>query len=219
MDSGYRKRAGLMASVGLAIPVVTTLTYMLALSALSTDAYYNERWSDVVSVWLTEVIGFAIGMIAALGLASQPGSEKATWNAVACGGLFGIVSTAIGIGLFKGFGTAGDQFDDLTNAIVNLSFFFYFLSKSLIGAGIAGVGVELLRRGAFFGKAVGLLAGLTGLAAVVVNVAAMATGTELVMPGGVTGTLAGATGAVAVLVVTRLPRSVIDKKDGTGTSV
>ncbi|MEO1043688.1 MAG: hypothetical protein AAFX52_15515 [Pseudomonadota bacterium] len=203
MDIGYRQRAGLVASLGLAIPVATTLTYVAALSEVSTEAYYGARWSDVVSVWLTEVIGFSIGIIAALGLASQNGAEKASWNALALGGLFGILSTAIGIGLFKGFGTAGEEFEALANAIVNISFFFYFLSKMLIGAGIAGIGLELLRRGGLLGKALGLIASLAGVAAAVVNIAAMATGMDLVMPGGVTGTVAGLMGAIAVFVVTR----------------
>lgn len=206
MLKNERSRAGLFVCLGLAIPVATTAFYMATLGGpdeRGPAVYFNERWDEIVTVWLTESVGFVIGLVAALGLAMQQGSERASWNAIALGSLGGLLSTAIGIGAFKGFGTAGDEFLPLFSAVVELSFFFFFFGKAATAIGVLGLGVSLIRRRALLGKALGLAAVLTGLAATVLNIIAMGSGLALVMQAGFAGVVATAVGALAALAITR----------------
>ena len=206
MWNNERARAGLFVCLGLAIPVATTAAYMTFLGGpdeRGPAVYFNERWDEIVTVWLTESIGFAIGIIAALGLAAQPGSERASWNAIALGSLGGLLSTAIGIGAFKGFGTAGEEFLPLFGSVVELSFFFFFFGKAATGLGVLGLGIELIRRSGVVGKLIGALAALAGLVGGVLNIIAMGSGLSLVMQAGFTGVLATAAGVLAAFVLTR----------------
>ncbi|NRA30974.1 MAG: hypothetical protein HRU11_12035 [Parvularculaceae bacterium] len=189
------------------MPVVTTAAYMTFLGGPGEEGpavYLTERWDDIVTVWLTESIGFAIGIIAALGLAALPGSERASWNAIALGSLGGLLSTAIGIGAFKGFGTNGEEFLVLWRAVVELSFFFFFFGKAATAFGVFGLGVELVRRAGALGKVLGVVAVLAGLVGGVLNIVAMGSGLSLVMQAGFAGVVATAVGAVAALVLTRV---------------
>lgn len=211
MENSERSRAGLFATLGLAIPVATTVFYMATLggpadpSYATVEAYFTERWSEVVAVWLTESVGFVICAIAAMGLAAQPKAERAAWNAIALGSLGGLLSTAIGIGFFSGFGTAGEANLPLFFSVVNGSFVFFFIGKALTGAGVLGVGLALLKTGGGIGKLLGLLAALSGLIALGANILATGAGLSMVMLGGATGIAATAVGAVAVFVLTRSP--------------
>ncbi|NNU17631.1 hypothetical protein HK107_14965 [Parvularcula sp. ZS-1/3] len=206
MTNSYRSRAGLAATAGLAIPVITTAAYMTFLGGpdeRGPAVYFTERMDDIITVWLTETVGFAIGIIAALGLAAQAGAERASWNAIALGSLGGLLSTAIGIAAFPGFATNGEQFLPLFMAVLNLSFFFFFLGKAATALGVLGLGIELVRRGGGIGKVVGLLAVLAGLVGGAINIVAMGSGLDLVMPAGLTGVIATVVGAVAAFLITR----------------
>ena len=48
-------------------------------------AYLTERWSDIVTVWTVESVGFVLCAIAALGLAASQAKGRAAWNAIALG--------------------------------------------------------------------------------------------------------------------------------------
>lgn len=209
MSSSYRRRAGLTAAVGLAIPVATTLYYMQTLGGPSEpgyagiESYFTERWSDIVTVWLTESVGFLIGAVAAFGLAAERGSERAAWLAVALGSLGGLISTGIGIGTFQGFGTAGEENLPLFVAVLTGSFWFFFVGKALTGIGVAGLGWALARSGGVVARVVGAAAVLSGLVALVVNLVASARGLQMTFPGGATGVVATAVGAVTAYFLTR----------------
>ena len=213
MDTSYRRRAGLMASLGLAIPVATTLFYMATLGGPEAagygpgyagfEAYVTARWSDIVTVWTTECVGFILCALAAFGLAQSSSKGRAAWNAIAFGSIGGFVSTAMGISLFKGFGTAGEETAQLAFSIVNSSFFFFFAGKALTAAGVAGLAFDLFKDGNALSKVLALVAGLIGVAALAVNIAASATGVQMVIQGGVIGVLATAVGVPVAFLVTR----------------
>lgn len=203
-----RSRAGLAATAGLAVPVATTLVYMATLGGPSEpgyagfEAYVSTRWGEIVTVWTTETVGFAIGIIAALGLAAQPGSERAAWNAIAVGSLGGLLSTAFGIGMFQQFGTAGEDHFPLFMGVLNISFWFFFFGKAMTSIGVAGLGIALFRRPGI-GKVLGVLSILFGLAGFGANLIGMATGLTFIMQAGTAGVAATAVGALAAFALTR----------------
>ena len=214
MITTERGRAGLFVAIGLAVPVVTTAAYMNFLGGPGEEGYavyFTERWNDIVTVWLTEVIGYAIAIVAGLSLGAQTASERASWHAIVLGSLSGLVSTAIGIGAFKGFGTAGEQLFPLFGAVAELSFFFFFFGKAAIAFGVLGLGVELVRRAGIIGKVVGAAALLAGLIAGVVNIVAMGQGLTLVMQAGQLGVIAAAVGVLAAFLLTRSPAAGADE--------
>ncbi|MEO1656385.1 MAG: hypothetical protein AAFR65_01570 [Pseudomonadota bacterium] len=209
MDNAYRKRAGLAASLGLAIPVATMIVYMITLGGPDESGYegfktyVTERWDDIVTVWTVECVGLVLCAIAAFGLAAEQTKGRAAWNAIALGSLGGFVSTAMGISLFQGFATSAEEHVQLTFTVVNSSFYFFFVGKALTAAGIAGLSFDLFKDGNPLSKIWALVAGLGGVAALAVNLLATTKGMELVFPGGLTGTVATALGVPVAFLVTR----------------
>ncbi|MEM7740272.1 MAG: hypothetical protein AAF225_05680 [Pseudomonadota bacterium] len=213
MTTSYSRRAGSVASLGLLIPVATTVTYMLTLGGpdragygpgyAGVEGYFTERWSDIVTVWTIESVGFILCAIASFGLAAAQEKGRAAWNAVALGSLGGFVSTAMGISLFQGFGTAGEDHFPLMVAVLNSSFFFFFVGKALTAAGVAGLAVELLKDGNLASKLLALIGGVVGLGALAINTVAAARGLDLVLLGGFSGTVATALGIPIAFLVTR----------------
>ena len=213
MDISERKRAGALASLGLAIPVATTLFYMATLGGPDAagygpgyegfSAYITERGTDIVTVWTVEAVGFILCAIACFGLAAGQGAERAAWNAIALGSLGGFISTAMGISLFPGFGTAGEDHYPLFVAVLTGSFYFFFVGKALTAIGVAGLALGLVRHGNVLSKGLGVVAGLAGLVGFAANLKASATGLEGIMLGGATGVLATAFGALVAFVISR----------------
>ncbi|MEO1043689.1 MAG: hypothetical protein AAFX52_15520 [Pseudomonadota bacterium] len=209
MELSYRKRAGLAAAVGLAGPVVTIIYYMATLggpegnSYEQVSTYFTERWPELVSVWLTENVFLFIGAVAAMGLAAGRGAERAAWNAIALGSVMAVLSNTLAIGMFRATGTIGEEFLPVFRAVLNASFFLFFLCKAAVAIGVAGLSWSLVRSGGALGKIIGLIVFLVGLAAFAVNLVAMARGLELVVPGAFTGSVAAALGALVAFLVTR----------------
>lgn len=218
------RRAGLIVSGTLIASVVTQAIYMLTLGGPTasdpavgtTNAdralYFTQQWPTIATVWTVELSAFLLMAVAALVALNRGAALRPTWAALAVAGVFNALQVGIGLSMFRPAVTAGDALESLFTTVLGGAFFFYFVAKALIGLASIGAGLVLLRARDGLSKAVGVSALLSGLAATVVNIAAVAIGRSLTFPAGATGTVAALTAglALALIVTRRLDQEALD---------
>lgn len=186
-------------AICLLVSVVTQLLYM----ALLGEVGIVEGWPLRSSLWTIETLTFALLASAAIAaLAHDPGRWM-IWSTLAVAGIFNALQAGFGLGMFLPASEAGESFAPVMQTILSGTFLFYFLGKALIGLAGIGLAMALFGRPRMATKAVAVVAGLTGLAAFVINVAAMRQGTTLVFPAGAAGTAAALMVAIAIFLAPR----------------
>lgn len=193
MEFTVRRSAQLVAIL-LIVTVVTQIAYI----AISNGGGEPPR----MLIWTAEAVAFlGISIFALVALVRQAGN-LAAWAAIAVGGLLNVVQVGMGLAMFGPVKDAGEAMAPAFQAILAGAFFLYFAGKFLFGfAGIL-IGSGMLRgRGGVgkAGKVVGGLTILTGLAAALVNLYAMAVGMDVVFQAGAAGTAATLLLAIAIL--------------------
>lgn len=183
------KRAAQAISVALIITVATQLIYLaLGASGQSHIAYPIWR-TEALAALVVAVLGFAIVSRSAV-----------VGGCLVVSGILNLIQTSMGLTLFYQLGYGGDTPPEPAFfAVLGMSFFLYFAAKLAIGAAGIVLGQKLWAGGLTLGKAVGALAMLTGLAAAVLNAAAMIMGMDLVFIAGAAGTAATFFVAAALL--------------------
>lgn len=168
--------------------------------ALTQVAYITLKGEAITGpmIWSLEAIAFlAITLLALVPLA-RGAAGTLGWAALALFGLFNVVQTGMGLTMFGPVGDAGEALAPVMDAIVGGAFFFYFAGKVMVGIAGLALGAVLLREAATGAKAVGGLAALTGLAALLVNLAGLLMGMDMVFAAGATGTAATVFTATAI---------------------
>ena len=183
MTTGF-KGAAQIAAIALLITVVTQIIYI----TISNGGGTPPR--DII--WSVETIVFVV--IAIAGLALLP-ARPLIRAGLATGGIFNTIQAGMGLVMFAPLGD-GPVFD----AVLAMAFLLYFVAKIAFGVAAVAAAVALWAiSGA--GKIVGALAGLTGLAAIAINTAAVFPASDLMFPAGAAGTAAAAFLALALLFV------------------
>ncbi len=174
------KRAAQLVALAMLATVVTQLVYMgLDAGGKSHIAYPIWRTEAVIALFVA-VLGLVLARTNAL-----------VGGAIATGGIFNLFQTGMGLTMFYQLGYGGEgPPDPAFFPVLNFSFFLYFAAKAAFGiAGIA-LGMELWRSHGGAWKFAGLLAALTGLVALALNLGAMSMGMGLVFYAGGAGTAA-----------------------------
>lgn len=182
-------RAAQIAAITLIATVVTQMIYI----AISRTGAEPPR--DII--WSLETIVFVVSAIAGLALCS---ARPVIGSGIAIGGIFNTIQAGMGLVMFPPLMAGGDALSPVFTAVLAMAFVLYFAAKIAIGvAGIAAAVLLWPTGGA--GKIIGTLAGVTGLAAVALNTAAILPATDLTFPAGAAGTAAAALLALALLVM------------------
>ena len=208
MSHSYR-RAGTAVGIGLILSVITQAAYMVFLSgqprATHADKvqYWAERGGDVAMIWTSEVLIFTMITIAAIVVAIRGADKTAAWVALAVAGLFNALQAAMGQSMFEPLTLAGEEFSGIYGAVLLGAFFFYFLAKALIGLSAISFGLMLLKSASMPMKALAAIGIITGLAAAVINIAALPQGMALTFMAGASGTLATLVCGIMALVIAR----------------
>ena len=121
------------------------------------------------------------------------------WGAIAMGGLLNVVQVGMGLAMFPPLKDAGEALAPAFNAVLAGAFFLYFAGKFLFAAAAIALGFLLFKRTATGGRIAGILAIITGFAALLVAIYAMGAGMTAVFIGGATGTAATLFLAVALI--------------------
>ncbi|WP_209348441.1 hypothetical protein [Pontixanthobacter sp. CEM42] len=187
-------RAAKLSAVLLIVTVVTQIIYF----AISSGGGTPPR----MIIWTTEAVVFlGLSVLALVTLARQLGNAAA-WAALAVGGTLNVIQVGMGLAMFGPLKEAGEAMAPAFDAVLAGAFFLYFAGKFAFGfAGIV-LGAVLLR-GTGAAKAVGGLAILSGIAALLTNLLGMAKGmgdeNVILLSAGAAGTAATLLLALAIL--------------------
>ena len=159
---------------------------------------------DTQSLWTAEALAFLAISTFALAPLARGSAHSVAWAAIAMGGVFNLIQVGMGLAMFGPLKDAGDAMAPAFDAVLAGAFFLYFAGKFLFGFAGLAIGLDLLRgSGGAAAKAIGGLAALTGIGALVTNLMGMAIGMEHVMLAGGVGT--AATLFLALALAKRLP--------------
>jgi hypothetical protein len=180
--------------LAMIVLVVTQLSYVV----LSNSGFEMHR----MVIWTTEAVAFLGITVLALVALAQNSRLAPAWAAIAIGGVLNVVQVGMGLAMFGPLKDAGEAMAPAYEAVVAGAFFLYFTGKWLFGLAAILVGAAMLR-GTGLAKAAGVLAILSGLAAMAVNLLGMATGMAWIFPAGAAGTAATLLLAIALAMTLR----------------
>jgi len=182
-------------------------TALSMVAIVATQVFYMVNGSaglnvDSSVIWTIEVVAFLAMAVFGLIALARGANAPIVWAAITLGGIFNVIQVGMGLAMFGPLKDAGEAMAPAMEAILAGAFFFYFSGKLLFG--IAGIVLgAALMRGPIAAQIIGALAILAGLAAVVLNLGAMAIGMDLMVPAGAAGTAAALLAALAILVTGR----------------
>jgi hypothetical protein len=180
--------------LAMIVLVVTQLSYVV----LSNSGFEMHR----MVIWTTEAVAFLGITVLALVALAQNSRLAPAWAAIAVSGVLNVVQVGMGLAMFGPLNDAGEAMAPAYEAVVAGAFFLYFAGKWLFGLAAILVGAAMLR-GTGLAKAAGVLASLSGLAAMAVNLLGMATGMAWIFPAGAAGTAATLLLAIALAMTLR----------------
>ncbi|AOF99386.1 MAG: hypothetical protein ACT6R2_17730 [Blastomonas fulva] len=180
--------------LAMIVLVVTQLSYVV----LSNSGFEMHR----MVIWTTEAVAFLGITVLALVALAQKSRLAPAWAAIAVSGVLNVVQVGMGLAMFGPLKDAGEAMAPAYEAVVAGAFFLYFAGKWLFGLAAILVGAAMLR-GTGLAKAAGVLAILSGLAAMAVNLLGMATGMAWIFPAGAAGTAATLLLAIALAMTLR----------------
>ena len=186
-------------AVSLLLTVVSQIAYMAALS----DVGIVEGWPLRSTIWTIELLLFSIIATTGFAVLARTSQLHLAWSAIAIFGLVNIVQAGIGLSMFLPATKAGEDFTALWDTVLAGAFVFFFLAKTFIGFAAMAFGLRLFRGQKSLIKGTGIVTGIAGFAAIVLNIAALPQGLTLVVPGGASGTFATLFLAVAILLNAR----------------
>ena len=171
------------------------LAAILMIATVATQIIYFALYSNGMDInrmviWTTEAVAFLGIGVFALAVAAKAGSNTVAWSAIAAGGLLNVVQVGMGLAMFAPLSEAGEALAPAFQSVLAGAFFLYFAGKFLFGAAAILIGLGAFKTGSGAGKAIGGLAVLGGIAAMVTNVGGMAVGMDMVFPAGAAGTAA-----------------------------
>lgn len=185
MEQAYQNSSKIVA-VSLLLTVISQVVYMAAL----TDVGMVEGWPLRSTIWTIEIILFSIVAAAGFAALAQTRQLHLAWSAIALFGLVNVIQAGIGLSMFLPATEGGEEFKPLWEAVLAGAFVFYFLAKVFIGFAGMAFGLRLFRGSTSLIKGIGVVTGIAGFIAIVLNTAALREGLALVFPAGASGTLA-----------------------------
>lgn len=190
------RRSAFITAFALISLVVTQIIYIVL--------YDSGMEIDRPVIWTVEAIAFLAVTVFAMVPAVRGERFAAAWIAIAAGGLLNTIQVGMGIAMFPPLMEAGEAMAPAFSAVLVGAFFLYFVGKVLFGFAAANLGVAAFREHVGLRKALGAIAVLAGLAAMVLNVAAILIGREGTFAAGAAGTTAT---LLLALLLTRSVRS------------
>jgi len=147
-------------------------------------------------IWSTEVLAFIV--IAISGLALLP-ARPLLGAGIALGGMLNVIQAGVGLAMFPPLLEAGEALAPAFSAVLAAAFLLFHAAKVAFGVAAIAIARELWNAARGPAKIIGALAGLTGLAAVVLNALAIVPDMDLTFPAGAAGTAAALFIALALV--------------------
>ena len=181
-------------AIALLASVATQIFYIAVVAEIDGDTVLRPV------TWMTEMAIFSLVAVAAMPLVARSSMPLAA-AAIVLAGILNAVQVGMGLSMFGPSREAADG--QVFATVLQGAFFFFFQAKALLGVAAIGVGIAAIR-GSLLGKVIGGIAILSGFAAAILNLLAMAQGMEdWTFPAGAAGTVATALLALALFFAPR----------------
>jgi hypothetical protein len=191
-------RAAQLVATALIVTAITQMVYVILGGSGNSHIAYPIWRIEALSALVVALFSFLIVKHNAL-----------VGGCLAVAGIFNLIQTGLGLTMFYQLGYGGEAPPNpVFFPVLRMSFFLYFAAKVALGVAAIMLGMELwqtIARGAW--RIVGLLVGLAGLAALLLNAAAMLLGLGVVPFAGAVGVVAAVFTAVALIRVMKPARA------------
>lgn len=152
-------------------------------------------------LWTTEVVAFTLVAVAAFSAAIRTKVVQTALIAIAVGGVLNALQSGIGLSILIPGSEGGEEAAPIVGAMLGFAFMLYYLAKALFGMAAIGCGLCAFSSGLGAARGLGFLTMVAGVAAAVVNIAALPQSFDLMMLAGALGTLATAMVALLLLIL------------------
>jgi len=187
--------AAKLVATALVVTAITQLVYVILGGGGNQPVAYPVWRIEAVSALVVALFSFVILKRNAL-----------VGGCLAVAGIFNVIQTGMGLTMFYQLGYGGDTDPNpVFFPVLRMSFFLYFAAKAALGVAAITLGMELwqsIRDGVW--RIVGVLVGLAGLVALLLNVAAMLLGLGVVPFAGAAGVVAAVLTAFTLIRVIQL---------------
>jgi hypothetical protein len=183
-------RAAQLVATALVVTAITQMVYViLGGGGNSTVAY---------PIWRIETLSALVVSLFSFILINR---HALVGGCLAVSGIFNLIQTGMGLTMFYQLGYGGDAPPNpVFFPVLRMSFFLYFAAKASLGVAAMVLGAQLwqtIANGMW--RVVGMLAGVAGLGALLLNVAAMMLGLGVVPFAGAVGVVAAVFTALALI--------------------
>lgn len=168
-----------IAATALIVTVATQIIYIMVSNLGGTP--------NRPMIWSTEVLALIAIAISGLALVH---ARPVLGAGIAVGGVLNVIQAGMGLVMFPPLLEAGEAMTPAFSAVLALAFLLFHAGKVAFGVAAIAIARELWSGADGFAKIVGALAGLSGLVALVLNVAAIVPDMDLTYPAGAAGTAA-----------------------------
>ncbi|KLI62977.1 hypothetical protein [Aurantiacibacter marinus] len=162
--------------------IITVATQIIYITLSNTGVTPNRQ-----VIWSTEVLAFLA--ISVTGLVLLP-VRPLIGAGLAVGGVLNVIQAGMGLVMFPPLMEAGDALGPVFSAVLAMAFLLFHAGKVAFGVAAMAIARDLWHTGGV-ARAIGALAGITGLAAALLNAIAIAMAdNDLMFPAGAAGTAA-----------------------------
>jgi hypothetical protein len=183
-------RAAQLVATALVVTAITQMVYVILDGGGKSHVAYPIWRIETLSALVVSLFSFVIVKRNAL-----------VGGCLAVGGIFNLIQTGMGLTMFYQLGYGGDAPPNpVFFPVLRMSFFLYFAAKAALGVAAIILGMELWQTiaGGMW-RIVGLLVGLAGLGALLLNAAALMMGLGVVPFAGAVGVVAAVFTALALI--------------------
>jgi hypothetical protein len=193
------KHAAQLVATALIVTAITQMTYVVLGGSGNSHIAYPIWRIESLSALVVALFSFVIVKHHAL-----------VGGCLAVGGIFNLIQTGLGLTMFYQLGYGGETPPNpVFFPVLRMSFFLYFAAKAALGVAAIILGMELWQTvAAGVWRMAGVLVGLAGLAALLLNAAAMMLGLGVVPFAGAVGVVAAVFTAIALICVIKPTRAV-----------
>jgi hypothetical protein len=183
-------RAAQLVAAALVVTAITQMVYVILGGGGKSHVAYP--------IWRIETLSALVGSLFSFVIVQR---NALVGGCLAVSGIFNVIQTGMGLTMFYQLGYGGDAPPNpVFFPVLRMSFFLYFAAKAALGVAAIILGMELWQTiaGGMW-RIVGVLVGLAGLGALLLNAAAMVLGLGVVPFAGAVGVVAAVFTALALI--------------------
>lgn len=171
-----------MLGIALLLTVASQIFYIAVVSEAGPDTVLRPI------TWSTELFAFTAVTVSGLALAVRNPERAETWSIIGFSGALNVLQVSIGLSMFAPAMAARNAVPEMFETVLAGAFFLYFMAKLLLGIAGVMIGRSAVRSDTGVDKALGGIAIMAGVAAVLMNFLGMVDAKAWTFAAGAAGT-------------------------------